>query len=133
MPLSRQVDQGTDRFPKEASVKWFVLGLFALTVLGGTFLALEHRKQKKVPLVSGVIHGSFGLLSLVTLGAWSMSSGISIGEGIAVGLLLVAALGGSYLFSVKRKTGQIPMGPTAIHVVLALLGLGSSLAAILAG
>jgi hypothetical protein len=93
--------------------------LFAIAALGGVTLAAIHFTGKPRPLALGVIHGlaaatALVLLILVVLGAPEAGLG-----GVALGLFVVAALGGFVLLARHLRQQPWPSGLVLLHGGLA--------------
>lgn len=94
--------------------------VFMVGAIGGILLATLHIRKKDAPIPLAILHGLIAAtgLSLLILGvARSASAGLA---GVALGIYLVAALGGFVLFAVHLKKKPLPVPLIAIHALLAV-------------
>jgi hypothetical protein len=95
--------------------------LFAVAALFGVTLATIHLRGKELPMAVAVLHGLFAGAGLVVL-LFSIANAASAGTGgIALGLFLVAALGGFVLFSFHLRRRALPTPLVAIHGLAAVV------------
>lgn len=95
--------------------------VFAVTAVGGLILASLHFRGKHRPLPLAVIHLLGGATGLVLL-----LLPVLKGEGpaqakLALGLFLVAALGGFLLLSFRLRNKSLPSPVVLIHAGVAVL------------
>jgi hypothetical protein len=105
--------------------------VFAVAAIGGLVLALHVLRGKFAPWPLSLLHAGLGATGLIllllavlrgfagSLGAW------------ALGLFVVAALGGFYLASLHRRQVPAPKGVVVLHALLAVSGFGLLLAMVL--
>ena len=106
--------------------------LFGVAALGGAFLALLRFQKKPLPFGVAILHGLLAALGLIIL-LTSVISAASTGPlpKVALGLLVVAALGGFALFSFHVRKKELPIPLVLVHAVVAVAGLASLLAALM--
>lgn len=97
------------------------LGVFAVTALGGAFLALRHFTGKSLPMPVALIHGLLGAVGLVLLVASFMNQTLPVQGSVALVLFLVAALGGFFLFFKHVSGKKLPSPVVIIHAVVAVV------------
>jgi len=106
--------------------------LFGLAALGGLFLAALRFKEKDLPLPVALVHGAVAASGLVTLLVSVLRSGDPT-KGllpIALGLFVVAALGGFVLFSFHLRKKLLPIPLMLIHALVAVAGYACLLFAV---
>lgn len=97
--------------------------LFVVAAGLGLFLAVTLFKNKETPKAVVLAHGGFGALGLVLLLLYTLQNPNRLLQ-IAVGLLVVAAVGGFVLFAndLRKKPGPIFL--VVVHAVAALVAVG---------
>ena len=109
----------------------FAIVLFAVAAVIGLTMAVAHfRGQTPPKLAVALLHGLFAASGLVVLLLGVMEVGMSGKPAIALGLFLVAALGGFTLLSFHLRGRALPNGLVAGHAVIAVLGFLTLLAAV---
>jgi hypothetical protein len=99
------------------------IALFAIAAVGGVAMALLHFRGRTPPRPAlAAIHGVFAASGLIVLLLAVMQLGASGGAGIALGLFLVAALGGFALLTFHLRGRALPSGLVAGHGLLAVAG-----------
>ena len=97
--------------------------LFAIAAVAGLTMAVMHFKGKTPPRpVLAVLHGLFAASGLVVLLLAVIKAGFGDAPGIALGLLLVAALGGFALLSSHLRGRALPSALVVGHGLLAVAG-----------
>lgn len=97
--------------------------LFAVAALGGLTMAVMHFRGISPPRpVLAVLHGLFAASGLVVLLLALIKTGFGGKPGIALGLLVVAALGGFALLGFHAKNQRLPSGLVVGHALLAVAG-----------
>jgi hypothetical protein len=97
--------------------------LFAVAAVGGLTMAVMHFRGISPPRpVLAVLHGLFAASGLVVLLLALIKTGFGGKPGIALGLLVVAALGGFGLLSFHAKGHRLPSGLVVGHGLLAVAG-----------
>ena len=109
----------------------YALIVFAIGALGGLVLASSVLRGRLAPWSLSLLHallGASGLLLLILAVVQGSASGRVMG---ALGLLVVAALGGFYLASLHMKKAIPPKGVVFMHAGLAVVGFLVLLSAVL--
>jgi hypothetical protein len=97
--------------------------LFAVAALAGLTMAVMHFRKHTPPLpVLAVLHGGFAASGLIVLLLALIKVGLHGAPGIALGLLVVAALGGFGLLSFHLRGRALPSGLVVGHALLAVAG-----------
>jgi hypothetical protein len=95
--------------------------LFAVAALGGLTMAYIHfGKQRNPPFALAVLHGVFAATALIIL-LWTvlrMPSGTLVAW--ALGLFVVAALAGFFLFSYHIRGKSLPGPGVVVHAAVAV-------------
>ena len=95
--------------------------IFAVTAVGGLGLASFILRGKLAPWALSLIHAAAGAAGLVLTGlAFIQGAGSMIG--IALALLVVAALAGFYLASLHLRKQIAPSGAVIAHAGVAVVG-----------
>lgn len=104
--------------------------LFAIAAVAGLIMAIMHFRKAMPPLpVLAVLHGGFAASGLIVLLLALIKVGMHGAPAIALGLLLVAALGGFGLLSFHLRGRALPSGLVVGHALLAVAGFVTLLAA----
>ncbi|MEZ5918753.1 MAG: hypothetical protein R3D66_02140 [Alphaproteobacteria bacterium] len=106
------------------------LGVFAVAALFGAFLAFKHFTGARLPTPVALLHGLFAASGIVVLLLAYMQDALPSMAKIALGLFVVAALGGFVLFAHHLKRKKLPSPVVLIHAgvaVTAFLILGVSI------
>jgi glucose uptake protein GlcU len=104
--------------------------LFAVAAVAGLTMAVMHFKKVSPPRpVFAVLHGLFAASGLVVLLLAVLKVGMQGAPAIALGLLVVAALGGFGLLSFHLRGRALPSGLVVGHALLAVAGFVTLLAA----
>ena len=105
--------------------------LFAVAAVIGLSMAVAHFRGKTPPkLAVALLHGVFAACGLVVLLLGVMQVVMTGKPAIALGLFLVAALGGFTLLSFHLRGRALPNGLIVGHAVIAVLGFLTLLAAV---
>lgn len=98
--------------------------LFALAALGGLFLAVRHFKGQSLPMPVSLIHGAAAATGLVLVILAYFGGGGAATSGLTLPLiiLVVAALGGFFLFSFHLRGLRAPNAVVVIHALVAVVG-----------
>ncbi|MEO8876837.1 MAG: hypothetical protein ABI461_14685 [Polyangiaceae bacterium] len=95
--------------------------LFAIAALGGAFLAALRFQKKELPFPVAILHGLLAASGLVAL-LLAVVNGTATGSAkIALGLFVVAALGGFFLFSLHLRKRELPIPVVLVHAVVAVV------------
>jgi len=105
--------------------------LFAIGALGGLVLALHVLRGKLAPWALSILHAGLGAAGLVVLLLAVLQGLAGTFATWALGLLVVAALGGFYLASLHARQVVAPKNVFVAHALLAVAGFGLLLAAVL--
>ena len=101
----------------------FSLLMFAVAALAGLTMAVMHFRGTSPPrTVLAALHGVFAASGLVVLLMALIKTGFGGRPGIALGLLVVAALGGFALLGSHVQGKRLPSALVVGHAVLAVAG-----------
>lgn len=104
--------------------------LFAIAAVAGLIMAVSHFRKAALPRPAlAVLHGLFAASGLVVLLLAVVKAGMQGVPAIALGLLVVAALGGFALLSSHLRSRKLPSGLVVGHALLAVAGFATLLAA----
>lgn len=99
------------------------LALFAVAAVAGLTMAIMHFRGTSPPRTAlAALHGLFAASGLVVLLLALVKTGFGGKAGLALGLLVVAALGGFGLLSWHAKQQRLPSALVAGHALLAVGG-----------
>lgn len=109
----------------------YALIVFGVAALGGLFLASFVLRGKFAPWIVSLLHMALGATGLVLL-----ILGVVNGEGAgrataALGILVIAALGGFYLASIHAKKNIPTRSVVFLHAGLAVVGFLTLLTTVL--
>jgi len=105
--------------------------VFAVAAVGGLVLALHVLRGKFAPWPLSLLHAALGATGLVLLLLAVLQGLAGSLAAWALGLFVVAALGGFYLASLHRRQVVPPKGVVVLHALLAVSGFGLLLAMVL--
>ncbi len=107
--------------------------LFAIAALGGLTMAYIHFKHdRNPPGALAALHGILAATALLIL-AWAViQSGAARSIAWALGLFVVAALGGFFLVSYHVRELRLPSPVVVIHAAVAVVAFLLLLAGIMA-
>ncbi len=104
--------------------------LFAIAAVAGLIMAVAHFRKATPPrAVLAALHGVFAAAGLVVLLLALMKVGMHGAPAIALGLLVIAALGGFGLLSFHLRGRALPSGLLVGHALLAVAGFVTLFAA----
>ncbi len=110
----------------------YALLIFAIAALGGLVLAASVLRGKLAPWALSIVHALLGATGLVLL-VITVLRGASTGRvTAALGLLVVAALGGFYLASIHLRGKVAPRAVVFVHAGVAVAGFLTLLSVVLA-
>ncbi len=108
------------------------LFVFAGAAVGGLILAAAHFRGQSLPMPVSLAHGAAGATGLVLLGLVVFGSEpVPARLPLSALLLVVAALGGFFLFSFHLRAKRAPSPAVVIHALVAVAGVVTLLLAIL--
>ncbi len=102
---------------------WIALCLFAAAAVGGLIMALKIFGDKKPPMALALIHGSAAAAALLLLAWFVLQGPTATALQAALGILVVAALGGFFLFSFHLRDKPHPKAVVVLHAALAVCGV----------
>jgi hypothetical protein len=97
--------------------------LFGSAAAGGLTLAIMRlRGREQLPLPLALLHGALAAAGLVALILAIVGAGTAAPDlvKISLGIFVVAALGGFFLFSFQLRKKPIPIGVMVIHALAAV-------------
>jgi hypothetical protein len=95
--------------------------LFALAAVGGLTMAyIYFMKQRNPPFALAVLHGVFAASALILLLWVVLRTGAGGWVSWALGLFVVAALAGFFLFSYHMRGKVLPGPGVVVHAALAV-------------
>ena len=97
------------------------LVLFAIAAGGGALLAFLRLSNKPLPLPLALLHGALAASGLVVLALAVFGNKASGHAGLALGLFVLAALGGFGLFSFQLRKMTLPLPVVFIHGAVAVI------------
>lgn len=102
---------------------WLIIILFAVAAVIGLTMAVAAFQGKFPPVPSAVLHGLLAASALVLLLIAVLAQGAAGPAAWALGLFVIAALGGSTLaFGFHARKKPLPKGLVAGHALLAVIG-----------
>lgn len=111
---------------------WLIVILFALAAVVGLTMALRAFRGRLPPVPSAVAHGLLAASALALLVITVLAQGAAGLLAWALGLFLVAAIGGLILaFGFHARNRSLPQGFLAGHALLGAAGLLLLLAAVM--
>lgn len=99
--------------------------IFAIAALLGFFLLSYILKEKNAPKGVAMIHGAFGAIGILALGYYSYYHSSKFL--ISLGLFILAALGGLYLFATDISGKKVPKSFAIGHGTFAIIAFSSLL------
>ncbi|HTK71020.1 MAG TPA: hypothetical protein VL331_00780 [Croceibacterium sp.] len=104
-------------------LQWAVI-VFAIGALGGVVLATSVLRGKLAPWALSVLHALLGATGLVltAIVVFGLSGTVAPHAGIALVLLVIAALGGFFLASFHVRNRPGPKAVVLIHAGVAVTG-----------
>lgn len=95
--------------------------VFAITALGGLFLARQHFINQPLPANIAIVHGAAGAIGIVVLAIAAISQDVDTAAIVALILFVVAALGGFYLVSFHLRGVRHPSPIILVHAAIAVI------------
>jgi hypothetical protein len=104
-------------------LQWAVI-VFAIGALGGVVLATSVLRGKLAPWALSVLHALLGATGLVltAIVVFGLSGTVAPHAGMALALLVIAALGGFFLASFHVRNRPGPKAVVLIHAGVAVTG-----------
>lgn len=109
----------------------YALCIFAIAALGGLVLAASVLRGRLAPWAISVLHALLGASGLVLLVVVVLQGSAAGRVTAALGLLVLAALGGFYLASIHLRKKVAPKGVVFLHAGVAVVGFLTLLSAVL--
>ena len=109
----------------------YALCIFAIAALGGLVLATSVLRGRLAPWAISVLHALLGASGLVLLVVVVLQGSAAGRVTAALGLLVLAALGGFYLASIHLRKKVAPKGVVFLHAGVAVVGFLTLLSAVL--
>jgi hypothetical protein len=100
------------------------LGLFAVAAAIGLYMATRIFGGSMPPWAAGLLHAGFAATGLVVLGLAYLNGGMVQMATIALGVLVLAAVGGFFLGSFHIRKQVAPKPVVVIHAAVAVIGFG---------
>lgn len=98
------------------------LGLFAVAAVIGLYMATQVFGGKLAPWAAGLVHVALAATGLVLLAIGYLNGGLAQVATIALGVLVLAALGGFFLGSFHIRKKVAPKAVVVIHALVAVVG-----------
>ncbi len=98
-----------------------IIALFAVAAVVGLTMLFKILKGENPPRMSAIIHGALAAIALVLLILEFIDGGTELGAALIV--LVIAALGGFFLFFKDLGGKQIPKSVALIHASAAVIGV----------
>ena len=106
------------------------LVLFALAALGGVTMAvIRFRGAERPPTALALAHGALAAAGLIALIVAVMGATPGLGR-TALLVLIVAALGGFFLFAMHMQKKALPIPLMVVHALVAVVGFLILIAAV---
>ncbi len=109
----------------------YALSIFAIAAVGGLVLASNVLRGKLAPWAISILHALLGASGLVLLILVVLQGTTPARISAALGLLVVAALGGFYLASLHLRGTVAPKAVVFVHAGVAVVGFLTLLSAVL--
>ena len=103
--------------------------VFAIGAIGGLVMAMRVLRGQMAPWALSLLHAALGAAGIVLV-LVTVIQGLRGNAALALGLFVVAALGGFFLASFHYRKQLPPAAVVVVHAVVALAGFGALLAAI---
>lgn len=105
------------------------IGLFLVAAVGGLVMATQIFKGRTPTVAIALLHGPLAATGLfLVFWLWIQSQASTL-LGIALGVLVLAALGGFFLVSFHLRGKPHPKAVVVIHALAAVIGVGTLLVA----
>lgn len=100
----------------------YAIVIFAIAAVGGVFMATKVLSGKLAPWPLSIVHALLGATGLIMLIMMMLEGAAAGAVTAALGLLVIAALGGFYLASFHMKSVVAPKNIVIIHAGVAVVG-----------
>ncbi len=100
----------------------YAIVVFAIAAVGGVFMATKVFSGQLAPWPLSIVHALLGATGLIMLIMMVLEGSAAGAVTAALGLLVVAALGGFYLASFHMKNVVAPKNIVIIHAGVAVVG-----------
>ncbi|SES94342.1 hypothetical protein SAMN05216326_10779 [Nitrosomonas marina] len=100
----------------------YAIVIFAIAAIGGVFMATKVLSGQLAPWPLSIVHALLGATGLIMLIMIVLEGSAAGAVTAALGLLVVAALGGFYLASLHMKQVVAPKNVVIIHAGVAVVG-----------
>ncbi|SER17686.1 hypothetical protein SAMN05421690_101113 [Nitrosomonas sp. Nm51] len=100
----------------------YAIVIFAIAAIGGVFMATKVFSGQLAPWPLSIVHALLGATGLIMLIIMVLEGSAAGAVTAALGLLVVAALGGFYLASLHMKQVVAPKNVVIIHAGVAVVG-----------
>ena len=107
------------------------IGIFLVAALGGLFMATQIFRGQTPAVAVALLHGPLAAAGLFMVFWLWMQSQASTVLSIALGALVLAAMGGFFLVSFHLRGKPHPKAVVVIHAAVAVTGVGALLLAAL--
>jgi len=108
-----------------------LISVLAIAAVGGIVMALKIFSGQLAPWPLSILHALLGATGLIILLMMVLEGGGGSQLSAALGLLVVAALGGFYLASIHMKGNVAPKNIVIIHAGVAVVGFLTVLSVLL--
>jgi len=98
--------------------------LFLLAAIGGVIMAVRIFRRIQPPMTLALAHGALAATALVLAIVAAVASGAAPLLKVGVAVLILAALGGFFLFSFQLRGKAHPKAVVLLHGLLAAGGVG---------
>ena len=105
--------------------------IFLVAALGGLFMATQIFRDRKPAMAIALLHGPLAAVGILLVFWLWMQSQASLVVSIALGALVIAALGGFFLFSFHLRDKPHPKAVVVLHALLAVTGVSALVVAAL--
>ncbi len=100
----------------------YAILIFAIAAIGGLILASSVLRNKLAPWALSIIHALLGAAGLVVLIVMALDGSAPGRLTAALGLLVLAALGGFFLASFHMRNKIAPKAVVFVHAGVAVVG-----------
>ena len=101
----------------------YALIVFVIAALGGLVLAMNILKGKLAPWPLSLLHAGLGATGLILLLLVVFNGSADSRVTAALGILVIAALGGFYLASIHARKKVAPKAIVIVHATVAAIGV----------